>query len=420
MILVIDNYDSFVHNLARYFRQLGCETLVLRNDVLDVAQIETISPQAIVLSPGPCTPADAGCCLDVVKHFGERFPILGICLGHQALVQALGGSIVRANEPVHGRQSEVFHDGSAIFDQVKSPFLAGRYHSLVAQKTGLPAELIVTAKTSDGTIMAVEHKTWPMIGLQFHPELILTDSGYQMLMNFLKLAGIANLDPACLPGQPNCAMRIRKSHRTFSNRIGSADPTGCLMILEALVTTINEDGSTNLSPMGPTVNDGLSTFELRPFNTSRTFANLKRTRMGVLHVTDDVELFARSAIGRLIEMPTLIDAEKVAGKIIANACRYHEFKVEFMDETGPRMSLNCRTVASNRIRDFWGFNRAKHAVLEAAILATRLDFLPASEIASQFVRLQTIVEKTGGVQEKNAFSLLSEFVGHEQGNPSSA
>jgi hypothetical protein len=192
------------------------------------------------------------------------------------------------------------------------------------------------------------------------------------------------------------------------------------MILEALVTTINEDGSTNLSPMGPTVNDGLSTFELRPFNTSRTFANLKRTRMGVLHVTDDVELFARSAIGRLIEMPALIDAEKVAGKIIADTCRYHEFEVEFIDETGPRMSLNCRTVASNRIREFWGFNRAKHAVLEAAILATRLDFLPASEIASQFVRLQTIVEKTGGVQEKNAFSLLSEFVGHEQGNPSSA
>lgn len=192
------------------------------------------------------------------------------------------------------------------------------------------------------------------------------------------------------------------------------------MILEALVTTINEDGSTNLSPMGPTVHDGLSTFELRPFNTSRTFANLKRTRMGVLHVTDDVELFAKSAIGRLIEMPDLIDAEKIAGKIIADACRYHEFEVEFIDETGPRMSLNCRTVASNRIREFWGFNRAKHAVIEAAILATRLDFLPASEIANQFMRLQAIVEKTGGEQEKKGFALLSEFVGHEQGNPTRA
>jgi len=192
------------------------------------------------------------------------------------------------------------------------------------------------------------------------------------------------------------------------------------MILEAIVTTINEDGSTNLSPMGPTVAESLRSFELRPFNTSQTFANLKRTRMGVLHVTDDVELFARAAIGKLLELPELFDADKVEGKVIADACRYYEFEVEFIDETGPRMNLNCRTVVSDRIRDFCGFNRAKHAVIEAAILATRLDFLPAAEISSQFVRLQTVVEKTGGDQEQNAFSLLSEFVGHEYGKPTSA
>jgi anthranilate synthase/aminodeoxychorismate synthase-like glutamine amidotransferase len=203
MILVIDNFDSFVHNLARYFRQLGCETLVLRSDAVDVAQVAEISPQAIVLSPGPCTPNEAGCCLEVVKQFGSRIPILGICLGHQAIVQALGGTIVRANEPIHGRQSEVFHNGSTMFDQVRSPFVAGRYHSLAANKMDLPPELIVTAKTDDGTIMAVQHQTWPMVGLQFHPESILTESGYQLLMNFMNLANIPIPTTESGEDQPN-------------------------------------------------------------------------------------------------------------------------------------------------------------------------------------------------------------------------
>ena len=190
MILVIDNYDSFVHNLARYFRQLGCETVVLRNNVVDASQITKLSPEAIVLSPGPCTPDKAGCCLEIVKQFGARLPILGICLGHQVLVQALGGTIVRSNEPVHGRQSNVYHNGSAMFDQIGSPFVAGRYHSLAAEKMNLPQELMVTAKTDDGTIMAVQHQQWPMVGLQFHPESILTESGYQLLINFMTLAQI--------------------------------------------------------------------------------------------------------------------------------------------------------------------------------------------------------------------------------------
>ena len=192
------------------------------------------------------------------------------------------------------------------------------------------------------------------------------------------------------------------------------------MILEAIVTTINEDGSPNVSPMGPTVTENFETFELRPFNTSRTFDNLKRTKMGVLHVTDDVELFARSAIGQPDPLPEFHDAETITGKVIADACRWFEFRVEFIDETGPRMNLNCRTVHSQRNRDFWGFNRAKHAVLEAAILATRLDFLPAEEIREQFIRLQSAVNKTGGQQELDAFELLCDFVGHEHGKPSRA
>lgn len=192
------------------------------------------------------------------------------------------------------------------------------------------------------------------------------------------------------------------------------------MILECIVTTLNADGSANVSPMGPTVSNSIDTFELRPFNTSKTFANLKRTKTGVLHVTDDVELFARAAIGHLAPLPDLISAEKVKGYVIADSCRWYEFSVEFIDESGPRMCLNCRTVHAGRNRDFCGFNRAKHAVLEAAILATRLDFLPASEIRDEFIRLQTIVNKTGGQQEHDAFELLCDFVGQEHGKHSSA
>lgn len=182
------------------------------------------------------------------------------------------------------------------------------------------------------------------------------------------------------------------------------------MILESIVTTVNQDGTPNVSPMGPLVPNGIDKFELRPFDTSRTFANLKRTKSGVLHVTDDVELFARSAIGKLDPLPAIHSAEQIKGNIIADACRAYEFTVEYIDETGQRMHLNCQTVKSHRMRDFWGFNRGKHAVLEAAILATRLDFLPAQEIEEQYIRLATIVNKAGGAKEKSAFQLLSNFV----------
>ena len=190
MILVIDNYDSFVHNLARYFRQLECDTQVVRNDSISIAEIEHLNPSAIVLSPGPCSPDQAGICLQVIEQFQASKPILGVCLGHQAIIQAFGGKIIGADEPMHGRSSQVEHSGSPMFNQVQSPFKAARYHSLVGQPKTVPDCLTVTAKTADQTVMAVEHKTLPMVGLQFHPESVLTDCGYRLISNFLTLAKI--------------------------------------------------------------------------------------------------------------------------------------------------------------------------------------------------------------------------------------
>ena len=188
MILVIDNYDSFVHNLARYLRQLGHETAVYRNDEIDTESISRIQPDAIVISPGPCTPDEAGCSLNVIEHLAYEIPILGVCLGHQAIVQSFGGSVVCANEPVHGRSTQIRHDEAGIFEGLPTPMTVGRYHSLIAEPDSLPACLNVTATTTDGIVMAVTHQELPVFGLQFHPESILTQHGYSMLGNFLKIA----------------------------------------------------------------------------------------------------------------------------------------------------------------------------------------------------------------------------------------
>lgn len=191
MILLVDNYDSFVFNLARYFQRLGQATRVVRNDALRVREIASLAPDAIVLSPGPCTPNEAGCSLDVVRHLAGSVPILGICLGHQAIGAAFGGRIVRAAEPVHGRTSEIFHDGTSVFAGVPSPLVACRYHSLIVERASLPPELEATARLADGTIMALAHRELPVVGLQFHPESILTRWGYDLLAAFLRLAGMA-------------------------------------------------------------------------------------------------------------------------------------------------------------------------------------------------------------------------------------
>jgi anthranilate synthase component II len=204
MILLIDNYDSFAHNLARYFERLGQRTTTVRNDAIDVAAVRDLRPAAVILSPGPCTPHEAGASLEIVRALHTEVPMLGVCLGHQVIAEALGGRIVRAPTPMHGQTSAVTHAGTRLFEGLPSPMKAARYHSLVAETKTLPATLRVTAQTSDGVIMALEHEQFPVFGVQFHPESILTEHGYQLLANFLKLAGLSvERDPGTLAQEEN-------------------------------------------------------------------------------------------------------------------------------------------------------------------------------------------------------------------------
>jgi anthranilate synthase/aminodeoxychorismate synthase-like glutamine amidotransferase len=189
VILLIDNYDSFVHNLARYLRRLGQATRIVRNDALTPEDVRRLRPRALVLSPGPCTPREAGHSLDLVRELHVELPILGVCLGHQTIAAALGGRIIPAAEPVHGRSSEITHDRRGIFADVPSPLVAARYHSLVVDPASLPGELEVSARSEDGTIMAIRHRTLPVVGVQFHPESVLTSGGHELLAGFLKMAG---------------------------------------------------------------------------------------------------------------------------------------------------------------------------------------------------------------------------------------
>jgi anthranilate synthase component 2 len=187
MLLLLDNYDSFTYNLYHYFGELGAVATVLRNDALGVADALALRPQAIVISPGPCDPDRAGISVDLVREAAGICPILGVCLGHQAIAQAFGGRIVRAPQIMHGKVSEIEHAGGGLFRGLPSPFLATRYHSLVAEPDTLPACLEVTARTRDGVIMAVRHRELPIHGVQFHPESIETRHGHQLLENFLAL-----------------------------------------------------------------------------------------------------------------------------------------------------------------------------------------------------------------------------------------
>lgn len=192
MLLIIDNYDSFVFNLDRYFRELGLETLVVRNDQLGVADVAALKPQAVVLSPGPCSPNEAGICIELIQKLHTHLPLFGVCLGHQALGAAFGARVPRAPEPVHGRVSPILHSNSSLFRGVPSPFQATRYHSLIVDEATLPPELVVTARTPDRLVMALEHATLPVCSVQFHPESILTQHGHRLLANFLDRAGIAH------------------------------------------------------------------------------------------------------------------------------------------------------------------------------------------------------------------------------------
>jgi anthranilate synthase component 2 len=188
MILLVDNYDSFTFNLVHYLGGLGAEVAVHRNDKIAVKDALASAPEAIVLSPGPCTPNEAGICLDLIKAASPAIPILGVCLGHQAIGQAFGGNVVRAPSPMHGKLSEVRHQGAGVFHGINGPFQATRYHSLVVERGTLPAALSVTAETDDGVVMGLSHKTLPVHGVQFHPESIASEHGPLMLKNFLDLA----------------------------------------------------------------------------------------------------------------------------------------------------------------------------------------------------------------------------------------
>ena len=187
MILVIDNYDSFTYNLVQYLGELGADLRVIRNDKMTVEEIEKLSPERIVISPGPGRPAGAGVTLDVIRTFAGRVPLLGVCLGHQAIGEAFGGRVVRAPAPVHGKSSEVQHDGRTIFQGVANNFRAGRYHSLIVERESLPECLEASALSSDDLIMGLRHREMRIEGVQFHPESILTPSGKRLLQNFLEL-----------------------------------------------------------------------------------------------------------------------------------------------------------------------------------------------------------------------------------------
>lgn len=197
-LLMIDNYDSFTYNLVQYFSELDCEVLVYRNDCITIEGIRRLAPDCIVVSPGPCTPNEAGISLQVITQLSDEFPILGVCLGHQSIAQAFGGRVVRADEIMHGKVSDIEHNGRGLYENLSSPLSVTRYHSLVAEACSLPDCLAVNAVAinpdgSRGAIMSFEHKTKPIYGVQYHPESILTENGKQILKNFLRLAGKARI-----------------------------------------------------------------------------------------------------------------------------------------------------------------------------------------------------------------------------------
>ncbi len=187
MILVLDNYDSFTYTLVQYFGEMGQQVEVRRNDQVTVADVERMKPERILISPGPCTPQEAGISIELIKRMAGKAPILGVCLGHQALGAAFGGKVVRADQLMHGKTSAIEHDGRTIFAGIPSPMTATLYHSLVVSENGLPKELEISARTADGTIMGLRHRKFPVEGVQFHPESVLTEHGKEILKNFLAL-----------------------------------------------------------------------------------------------------------------------------------------------------------------------------------------------------------------------------------------
>ncbi len=219
MILLIDNYDSFVHNLARYVQELGETPLVRRHDALTVDQVLDLAPSRIIISPGPCSPVEAGISTELVRRAGPTIPILGVCLGHQCIGAAYGGEIVRAGRPMHGKTSRIHHYGTGLFAGLPSPFLATRYHSLVISPGSVPPALEVTARSEDGEIMAVRHATHPVHGVQFHPESVLTEHGYRLIDHFLH-----GPQPELRPGVPAGADGAPAVRPTETPSLAAAPP----------------------------------------------------------------------------------------------------------------------------------------------------------------------------------------------------
>jgi len=189
MVVVIDNYDSFVYNLVHYVGMLGASVTVFRNDAVTLPRLLRLNPSALILSPGPGKPVDAGICIDAIRSLADRVPILGVCLGHQAIAEAFGGRVISAGQVVHGKTSAIHHDGRGLFERLTNPFPATRYHSLIVQRRTLPSVLTVTAWTDDGVVMGIRHRDFFVEGVQFHPESILTGSGMKIMRNFLRKAG---------------------------------------------------------------------------------------------------------------------------------------------------------------------------------------------------------------------------------------
>jgi anthranilate synthase component 2 len=203
MIILIDNYDSFTFNLVHYLGSLGADVVVHRNDKISVEDVIALQPDGIVLSPGPCTPDDAGICLDLIDQASATIPILGVCLGHQAIGQAFGGKVIRAPQMVHGKLSQISHDATGVFRGINGPFQATRYHSLIVERATMPAELKVNAQTADGLVMGMSHESRPLHGVQFHPESIASEHGHLMLRNFLDIAAAWNVSPGRSTAAPS-------------------------------------------------------------------------------------------------------------------------------------------------------------------------------------------------------------------------
>jgi anthranilate synthase/aminodeoxychorismate synthase-like glutamine amidotransferase len=221
VILLIDNYDSFVYNLSRYVKELGEAPRVVRHDATSVDEIADLNPSHIIISPGPCSPNEAGISTDVVRALGDRIPILGVCLGHQCIGQAYGGQIVRARAPMHGKTSRIHHSGGGIFSHLPNPFVATRYHSLVIAPESLPDCLTVTARTDDGQIMAVQHLTHPVYGVQFHPESVLTEHGYRLIDHFLH--GVTAIPRAVPQAADGALLAYAPQDSTLASAPPSAD-----------------------------------------------------------------------------------------------------------------------------------------------------------------------------------------------------